>query len=137
MSGNTKVVKIPRCGADKGERTLIERGIMREPNYETRDGFQVRQNQFNLPSNSTNLDAKAKRAVTICNLFINHRLTISDIARVLDDEYGAVISALIKRGLIKERRQHRGQPPQGIERRKHHCGEVMGSDSGGSNNQLK
>jgi hypothetical protein len=110
---------------------------MREPNYETRDGFQVRQNRFCLPGNSTNLDAKAKRAVTICNLFINHRLTISDIARLLDDEHGAVISALIKRGLIKERRQHRGQPPQGIERRKHHCGEVMGSDSGNSNNQLK
>ena len=90
---------------------------MREPNYETRDGFQVRQNRFCLPGNSTNLDAKAKRAVTICNLFINHRLTISDIARVLDDEYGAVISVLIKRGLIKERRHHRGQPPQGIERR--------------------
>ena len=110
---------------------------MREPNYETRDGFQVRQNRFNLPSNSTNLDPKAKRAVTICNLFVNHRLTISDIARVLDDEYGAVISVLIKRGLIKERRQHRGQPPQEIERRKHHCGEVMGSDSKGSDNQLK
>jgi len=102
---------------------------MREPNCETRDGFQVRQNQFNLPSNSTNLDPKAKRAVTICNLFVNHRLTFSDIARVLDDEYGAVISVLIKRGLIKERRHHRDQPPQGIERRKHHCGEVMASDS--------
>ena len=110
---------------------------MRESNYEIRDGFQVRQDQFNLPGNSTNLDPKAKRAVTICNLFINHRLTFSDIARVLDDEYGAVISALIKRGLIKERRRHSGLPPQGIERRKHHCGEVMGSDSNGSdNNQL-
>ncbi len=30
-----------------------------------------------------------------------------------------------------------GQPPQGIERRKHHGGEVMGSDSNGSDNQLK
>jgi pilus assembly protein Flp/PilA len=70
---------------------------MREPYYETRDGFQVRRDQFNLPSDSTNLDPKTKRAVTICNLFINHRLTVSDIARVLDEKHGAVISALINR----------------------------------------
>jgi hypothetical protein len=91
---------------------------MREPYYETRDGFQVRRDQFNLPSDSTNLDPKTKRAVTICNLFINHRLTVSDIARVLDEKHGAVISALIKRGLINERRsQDRDRPPQATERR--------------------
>jgi hypothetical protein len=90
---------------------------MREPNYETRDGFQVRRDQFDLPGNSTDLEPKTKRAVTICNLFINHKLPVREIARVLDEEYGAVISVLLERELIEERRQHRGQPPQGTERR--------------------
>ncbi len=95
-----------------------ERHHMQKTKSETRDGFQVYRDQFQLPSNCTDLDSKSKRTVTICNLFINHRLTVSDISRVLDDQDGAVVSALIERGLIKDRRQHIGQPPEGIERRR-------------------
>src|SRR5215470_1188018 len=80
-----------------------ERHHMKELIRETRDGFQVSQDHFELPSNTVNLDPKTKRVVTICNLFINHRLTVSDISRVLDDNEGAVVSALIRRGLIKDR----------------------------------
>ena len=94
-----------------------ERHDMQQSNCEIRDGFQVCQDQFVLPSNTMNLDPKTKRVVTICNLFINHRLAVSDISRVLDDQEGTVVSALIRRGLIKDRRHNPGQPPEGIERR--------------------
>ena len=91
---------------------------MRHPNQPNRDGFDLADKPFSLPKNSTELDAKTKRAVTICNLFLNQQLTISDIIRVLDEDYGTVVLALLERGLIRERRQRSQKPPQGTERRK-------------------
>jgi hypothetical protein len=91
---------------------------MRHFSSETRDGFQVTQKQFTLPSDSTDLDPKTKRAVTICNLFLNQKLTVSDIIRVLDEDYQSIVLALLEYGVIQDRRQHRGQSPQGAERRR-------------------
>jgi hypothetical protein len=85
---------------------------------ETREGFQVTEKQFAVPENTTDLDPRTKKAVTICNLFLNEKLTISDMIRVLDEDYGSIVLALLEEGVIKERRLRQAQPPQGTERRR-------------------
>jgi hypothetical protein len=77
----------------------------------------VSENQFAMPEDSMNLDPKTKRALTICNLFVNHGLPMADIARLLDEDHGTIILALIKDGIIYDRRQRLGNAPLGIERR--------------------
>ena len=90
---------------------------MQQANRETRDGFEVHASRFEVPRDTVNLDPKTKRTITICNLFLNHRLEVTDIARLLDEDRGNVVSMLLQRGVITERRQREGQPPEGIERR--------------------
>jgi hypothetical protein len=85
---------------------------------QNRDGFHVRETDFALPADTWELDQQTKRAVTICNLFVNHQYTISDIARVLDEDRGAVIGALLAEGIIRDRRTTVMAPPDGVERRK-------------------
>jgi hypothetical protein len=70
-----------------------------------RDGFQLTHKMFTPPDNTSLLDPATKRKVTICNLFANHRLSVPDITRILDEPYEKVIAALIEQGLIQERRQ--------------------------------
>ena len=70
----------------------------------TRDGFHVTRNDFRVPKDSSALDPKTKRAVTICNLFINHKLDVSDIVRLLDEDRGRVVLALLELGIVHERR---------------------------------
>ena len=69
-------------------------------------GFQLTQkaNGFDPPSNTASFDPVTKRRVTICNLFANFKLAIPDIARVLDEPYGRVVTVLIEEGLVLERR---------------------------------
>jgi hypothetical protein len=83
-----------------------------------RDGFHVREGEFTFPDDTWNLDPQTKRAVTICNLFVNYHYGISDIVRVLDESRRNVILALLKNGIIRERRVRQAIPSQGIERRK-------------------
>ena len=83
-----------------------------------RDGFQVRQEEFTLPEDSMSLDPKSKRAVTICNLFINHHYGIWDIVRLLDDDHRNVIQVLLKKGILRDRRVRQTRPSDGIEHRK-------------------
>ena len=90
---------------------------MEKANRETRDGFEVHASGFDVPRDTVNLDPKTKRTITICNLFLNYRLEMADIARLLDEDRGNVVSTLLQRGVIRERRQREGRPPQGIERR--------------------
>lgn len=91
---------------------------MRQSLSQDRDGFHVRESEFTLPPDSSNLDHQTKRAVTICNLFVNHAYTISDIACVLDEDRNSVVLALLERGIIRERRTKQVAPPDGTERRK-------------------
>ena len=63
------------------------------------------------------LEPRHKRALTICNLFMNHSMSISNIQRVLDEDAGRIIQALIENGILYDRRQIAGRPPVGIERR--------------------
>ena len=61
-------------------------------------------NDFRVPKDSSALDPKTKRAVTICNLFINHKLDVSDIVCLLDEDRGRVVLALLELGIVHERR---------------------------------
>jgi hypothetical protein len=82
------------------------------------DGFPVRGEKFTLPPDPTSLDPKAKREVTICNLFINHKLTVPEIVRVLDEDYGHIVNVLLDGRVVKDRRQRQDVPPEGIDRRR-------------------
>ena len=83
-----------------------------------RDEFQLKKNHFALQAHlSIDLEPRRKRALTICNLFVNHQMSISNIERLLDEEHGKVIHALIESGILYDRRQIAGRLPVGIERR--------------------
>jgi hypothetical protein len=82
-----------------------------------RDGFQLKAKIFTMPPNPVELPPKTKRAMTICNLFMNHSLSVADIERVLDEDGGKIVRELIKHGILYDRRQVAGPPPGGTERR--------------------
>ena len=82
-----------------------------------RDEFQVKDNHFALPEHSIDLEPRRKRALTICNLFVNHSMSISNIQHVLDEDPGQIVQVLIERGILYDRRQILGRPPVGFERR--------------------
>jgi len=69
-----------------------------------RDGFRVLKTVFDIPKDIGELDKQAKRRATICNLFVNHMLAISEIVRVLDESHGHTIRVLIEQRVIQERR---------------------------------
>jgi hypothetical protein len=77
-----------------------------------RDGFRVLRDQYSPPSNSNQLAADTKRKVTICNLFLNHKLSISNIAQTLDETYKNAVSTLIEQGIIQDRRSVSREGPQ-------------------------
>ena len=52
----------------------------------TREGFRLKRDRFTLPRDTSALDPKSKRAVTICNLFVNHELPLTNIVRLLDED---------------------------------------------------
>jgi hypothetical protein len=64
------------------------------------------------------LDPSDKRAVTICNLFVNHQLSIANIKQLLDEELERIVGVLIDNWILQERRQTSGRAPAGVERRK-------------------
>ena len=90
---------------------------MQKVDAEAREGFQVSQTPFTLPPDSETLDPTTKRALTICNLFVNHWLRIDAIASLLEEERRAVILTLIRRNIIYDRRHRGGTAPRGNERR--------------------
>ena len=70
----------------------------------TRDGFRLLADRFTWPQDTSVLDSETKHDVTICNLFLNEKLHLSDIVRLLDEDRGRVVLALLEQGIIKERR---------------------------------
>jgi hypothetical protein len=92
---------------------------MRNDKTVSHDGFPVREPEFAVPPDTIGLDPQTKRDLTICNLFINHKLTVPDIIRVLDEDYRHVVRVLLNSGIVCERRQKRHvPPPEWIERRR-------------------
>jgi hypothetical protein len=84
----------------------------------TREGFRLKRDRFILPNDASALDPKSKRAVTICNLFVNHKLALADIVRLLDEDTGRVIMTLLEQRIIKDRRDNPQELLDGNERRK-------------------
>src|SRR5262245_18347917 len=84
-----------------------------------RDGFQLREYNFTLSQSRIGLDPTAQRSLPlyICDVFVRHKLSISNIERVLDEDYRTIVQALIENGILYDRRQMAGQPPVGFERR--------------------
>ena len=70
-----------------------------------RNGFRVTTKIFTSPPNPMSLDPVTKRKITICNLFVNHRLSLADIVRVLDEDYKHVVGVIIEQGFVHERRR--------------------------------
>ena len=83
-----------------------------------REGFRLTRERFSVPKDTSALDPKSKRAVTICNLFINYNLGIHDIVRVLDEDQQRVIMTLLDEGIILDRRDANLKSTTGQERRK-------------------
>ena len=76
----------------------------------TRDGFRAASRTFTVPTDTTHLERKLKRELTICNLFLNHQLSINDIVRVLDERHENVVCSLIAHGVVVDRRCNPGKP---------------------------
>jgi hypothetical protein len=75
----------------------------------TAEGFERTVKKFQLSENLEALSPAEKRKQTICNLFANQNLSISEIVRVLDSSLHQVIPTLIEFQLIKERRRRSGK----------------------------
>ena len=83
----------------------------------TRDGFQVMRDRFEVPRDVSALDPQTERALAICDLFLNHNLALADIVRLLDEDNGSVVLALLEQGIIRDRRNKPRAAPE-RERRK-------------------
>jgi hypothetical protein len=99
-------------------KPIVRSGVgMAEPTPLFREGFQVRENNFVLPELPLALDPRTKRELTICNLFVNHELTMANIKYLLDEDLGRIVQALIDHKIVQDRRQKTQQPPAGGNRR--------------------
>ena len=72
---------------------------MATPEPLERNGFRVTKKVFTSPQNAASLDPVAKRKITISNLFANHRLSLADIVRVLDEDYKQLSASSSNRDL--------------------------------------
>ena len=91
--------------------------VMNQSTSGTRDGFQVMRDRFEVPKDLSALDPQTKRDLAICDLFLNHKLALGDIVRLLDEDSGKVVLALLEQGIIQERR-NKPRPSPEKERRK-------------------
>jgi len=70
-----------------------------------------------VPKDVSALDPQTKRALAICDLFLNHKLALGAIVRLLDEDNGRVVLALLEQGIIRNRRNKPRVAPE-KERRK-------------------
>ena len=86
-------------------RTLLQRiGKMRIADN-SKDTFRLTGKKFQVGWQTLHLNPQLKREVTICNLFTNHGLAVTDIMRILDENYENVIHSLINHKILLDRRQ--------------------------------
>jgi hypothetical protein len=82
---------------------------------EIRDGFELLQKQFALSiAQIEELDSRGRDEAVICDLFVNYKLRISDVANLAHTSQEAVIRTLLKRGIVKNRRTKDRLPTDGI-----------------------
>jgi len=82
----------------------------------SRDTFRLSGKEFHIGWQTLHLNPQVKREATICNLFANHGLAVTDIIRILDENYENVIHSLIKHQIVLDRRQQ----PRGASRNHGH-----------------
>ena len=85
-------------------RTYLSRIFV--PELYTPEGFRLTKQNYVGPEDTVNLPTNEKRTVTVCNLFSQQK-AIDEIAELLDTNRRTVISALIREGLILDRRVRR------------------------------
>ena len=83
-----------------------------------RSGFRITRKVFTSPQNAASLDPVTKRKITICNLFVNHRLPLTDIVRLLDEDTKNVIRTLLEQGIVQDRRASPRVEPDQEQKRK-------------------
>src|SRR5262249_11050264 len=90
-------------------------------------GFELLQSHFELSSAQIQaLDAQGTDDANICDLFVNGRLGLTEVASLANTTEEAVVRTLLKREIVRDRRGQAGQPPDGIERRKAAVSDVIG-----------
>ena len=62
-----------------------------------RDGFRLVQERFAMPQDISGFDPKRAHAIKICDLFLNEKLHLGDIVRMLKDDRGRVVHTLLER----------------------------------------
>ena len=82
-----------------------------------RDGFRLIQERFAMAQDISGFDPKRAHAMKICKLFLNEKLHVGDIVRMLNDDRGRVVHTLLKHGVIEERRKKLSDLPAERERR--------------------
>ena len=75
------------------------------PSGLTFEGFRQTGKPFTMPEDVLLLPVGQKRTVTICNLFANDHRSIAEIVSLLEAAPSQVIAALVREGLIDERRK--------------------------------
>lgn len=83
----------------------------------SREGFHLLKTEFELPPDSLFLKTETKRRLTICNLFVHHQLSVSQIAQLLEEDLGNVVQALIQHQILQDRRTKETRRPLDLERR--------------------
>ena len=66
--------------------------------------FRLTGKKFQVGWQTLHLNPQLKREATICNLFTNHGLPLTDIIRILDENYENVIRSLTKHQILLDRR---------------------------------
>jgi hypothetical protein len=84
---------------------------MKQTKSATRDGFRLIKDHFALPQDISGLDRKSTHAIKICALFLNEKLHLDDIVRLLHDDRGSVVQTLLTEGVIEERRKKLREEP--------------------------
>jgi hypothetical protein len=74
-----------------------------------RSEFELKRTRYDMPPPEDydlyHLEPLAKRKVTVCNLFVNHRKSIPEIVELLEVTKKFVIDTLLENNLIKDRRR--------------------------------
>lgn len=102
---------------NKRPSEVLSSGASHTTSYGDREGFSILNAQFELPEDSLFLDPQSKRTLTICNLFINHQLAVSQIAQLLEEDLGQVVRVLLQRNVVRDRRGKPSTWPSDVERR--------------------
>jgi hypothetical protein len=91
-------------------RKLIKKVSTMLSNLDERYELQVTNKPFKVPTEFGQLETADKRNLMVCNLFVNERQSIGNIADVLNMSVSSIVSILIQRGYIEERRRRPTTP---------------------------